>query len=69
MASELEIRDLVEKALADEEFREILVEDPARAAASRGVDQTPEQAAEFRAAGLSQVEGLDERLTKRKAFG
>ncbi len=61
MATEKQWQELIAKAMADDQFRAALMADPRKAA---GVDLTDEQAAAFKEADLTKVEGLDERLSK-----
>lgn len=65
MANEKEMYELLGRALAEPEFRQSLVEDPAKATAALGISLTEEQVAAFKEADLSNLsEGLDERLSK-----
>ncbi len=63
MATKEQIHDLIAKAMADEQFKAALMEDPRKAA---GFDLTDEQVAALKEADFPRAEGLDERLSKKK---
>ncbi len=66
MATDVELQELLGRALSDETFRARLLDDPLAAAAEAGYDLTPEQLAVLKAVDLQTVaEALDERLVKR----
>ncbi len=68
MASQKEIYEILGTALAEPEFRQSLLQDPAKATAALGISLTEEQVAAFKEADLSHLsEGLDERLSKHIA--
>jgi hypothetical protein len=65
MATEKEMYELVGRAVTDTDFRALLAEDPAKAAAGLGIELTEEQAAGLKAADLQGgLESLDERDSK-----
>ncbi len=65
MATEKELNERLGRALTDEGFRALLLEDPLKAAAGMRLSLTDEQLAGLKALDLSQgLEGLDERLSK-----
>jgi len=55
MATEEEMKKLAIKAIEDDSFRESMRADPAKAAASMGIEFTPEQLAE-----MKEIKGLYE---------
>jgi hypothetical protein len=70
MANERQLLELLGRALADEEFRALLFDDPRSAARQMGCELTDEQVAALKASDLQSVaEGLDERLVKKLKFG
>lgn len=69
MATEKEMYELLGRALADPQVRAALAEDPVKATKGMGMDLTAEQVAGLKATDLGHLaEGLDERLSKAKAF-
>jgi len=70
MATDVELEDLLGRALSDEAFRARLLDDPLAAAAGAGYDLTPEQLAALKTVDLqTAAEALDERLVKRLGVG
>ena len=66
MASEKEMQELLGRALADEEFRARLFDDPRQAARDVGYELTEEQLAALKTIDLQTLaEALDERLVKK----
>ncbi len=67
MATEHEIYALLGRALADEDFRARLFDDPRQAAREAGFELTAEQVAGLKASDLQTIaDSLDERLTKKR---
>ncbi len=65
MATEKDLQELIERAMADAEFRALLVADPAKAATESGYELTEEQVAGLKGGDLQTMsEGLGERLSK-----
>jgi hypothetical protein len=65
MATEKEMYELVGRAVTDADFRALLAEDPAKAAAGLGIELTEEQGAALKSADLKGgLENLDERDSK-----
>ncbi len=66
MATEKEMYELLGRLLTDPELRKALADDPLMAAANLGITLTEEQAAALKSSDLTgELEGLDERLSKR----
>lgn len=69
MATDKQMYELLGRALADEDFRARLFDDPRQAAQEAGFDLTAEQLAALKASDLQSVaDSLDERLTKKYLF-
>ena len=65
MDTQKEMYEVIGRAMADEEFRKSLKEDPKAAVERAGYQLTQEQLASLKEADLSTVaEGLDDRLSK-----
>ncbi len=65
MATEKELQELIGRAMADPEFRALLIADPAKVAAEAGCTLTQEQVAALTGGDFQTMsEGLGERLSK-----
>ncbi len=65
MATEKEMKELIERAMADAQFRAQLVADPAKVAADAGYTLTKEQVAALKGGDFqSMSEDLGKRLSK-----
>lgn len=70
MVTDKQLAELLGRALADEEFRALLFDDPQAAARQMGCELTAEQVASLKASDVQSIaEGLDERLVKRLNLG
>jgi hypothetical protein len=70
VATEAEIQELLGRALADEAFRALLLDDPRQAARDAGYELAEEQLAALKTIDTQTLaEALDERLVKRTGPG